>query len=49
VHQQVHVVGLAVELAQLGADFGAHVAHQILAAGEHGVGEHWPPVFGNEH
>ena len=39
-HEQVHVVGLAVELNQLGIEVGAHAAHGVLAEGEHGIGEH---------
>ncbi len=38
--EQAHVVGLAVELDQLGAQVGADLAHGVLAAGEHGAGEH---------
>ena len=45
----MRVVGFAVELDQLDVEFGAHVAHGALAEGEHGVGEHRPPVFGHEH
>jgi hypothetical protein len=45
----VHVVGLAVEFDQLDIEFGAPVAHGVLAVGEHGVGEHPAPVFGYEH
>ena len=46
--QQVPVVGVAVELAQFGVQVGAHAAHQVLAAGQHLVGEHRPAVFGDE-
>jgi hypothetical protein len=42
------VVGLAVELAQFGVQVGAHVAHHVLAEGQHLVGGHGPPVFGDE-
>jgi hypothetical protein len=48
-HEQVDVVGLPVELAQFGIQLGAYAAHQLLAEGEHGVGEHRVPVFGDEH
>ena len=48
-HKQVHVVGLAVELDQLGIEVGAHTARGVLGEGEHRVGEHRPPVFGFEH
>jgi hypothetical protein len=44
----VHVVGLAVELAQFGVEVGAHAARQVLAEGQHLVGEHRSPVFGDE-
>ena len=49
VHERVHVVGFAVELDQLDVEFGADGAHDVLAEGEHLVGEHRPPVFGHEH
>jgi hypothetical protein len=38
------VVGLAVEPSQLGADIGAHLAHEVLAISAHGVGER--PIAG---
>lgn len=44
VHQQVDVVGLAVELAQLQPEVGPHLVHDLLASGEHGVVEHTPAV-----
>jgi hypothetical protein len=44
----VHVVGLAVELARPGGEVGAHAAHRVLAEGQHLVGEHRWPVFGDE-
>jgi hypothetical protein len=43
------VVGFAVELDQLGFEFGAHAAQGVLGEGEHGVGEHRAPVSGHEH
>jgi putative transposase len=43
------VVGLAVELAQLGAEVAADGGHEVLAVGEHGVGEHRAPILGDEH
>jgi hypothetical protein len=45
-YQQVHVVGLAVELDQLGFEVGAHAGHGVFLEGEHGVGEHPAPVVG---
>ena len=45
----MHVVGVAVELDQLGIVFGAHGAHGVLAEGEHLVGKHGSPIFGHEH
>ena len=48
-HERMHVVGLAVELAQLSADCGADVPDEVLAGGEHLVGKHRPPVVGGEH
>jgi len=47
-HEHVHVVGLAVELKQLGIEVDAHAAHGVRAEGEHGVGEHPAPVLGYE-
>jgi hypothetical protein len=44
----VQVVGLAVELAQFGVEVGAHAARRVLAEGQHRVGEHRPPVCGDE-
>ncbi len=49
VHEEVYVVGLAVELDQLGVEFGADSAHGVFAQGEDRVGENRPPVFGHEH
>jgi hypothetical protein len=48
VHQQVDVVMLAVELAQLGTEVGAHVSHDLLAAFQDLVGEHSTPILGYE-
>ena len=44
--QQVRMVGLAVELDQLDIELGAHTAQGVFAEGEHGVGEHRPPILG---
>jgi hypothetical protein len=43
------VVGLPIEFAQLGTHARAHLAHEALATGEHGVGEDGSPVLGDEH
>ena len=48
VHEQVGVVGLAVELVQFGAEVAAEVGHDLFVAGEDGVGERPTPVFGGE-
>jgi putative transposase len=48
VHEQVDVAGVAVEFGQLGAEVRTHVPHDLLAPGEDGVGEHVPPVVGDE-
>jgi IS605 OrfB family transposase len=48
VHEQVDVVGFAVELAQLGAEVGAHLGHDLLAAGEDRVGACTASVRGGE-
>jgi hypothetical protein len=45
VHQEVHVVGLPVEFARLGTNPGAHLVHELLAVGEHGVGKDEPTVL----
>ena len=39
VHQQVQVIGLAVELARAGTHTSAHRVHEVFAAGEHRVGK----------
>jgi hypothetical protein len=44
----VHVVVLPVELAQLGAQASADLAHEVFAEGEHRVGEHGAAVLGDE-
>jgi 4-diphosphocytidyl-2C-methyl-D-erythritol kinase len=49
VHEEVDVVLFAVELLQLGLEVGADLAHDLLTAGQHGVGERLPPVFGDKH
>ena len=48
-HQQVHVVVLAVELHQGDAEVVAHLAHDSLAVAEHGTGERTATVLGDEH
>jgi hypothetical protein len=48
VHEQVHVVGLAVELDQIDIEFNAQGAQGGFAGGGHRVGEYRPPVFGHE-
>jgi hypothetical protein len=48
VHEQVDVVGFAVELAQLGAEAGADVTRDLFAASQDGVGERAAPIFGDE-
>jgi hypothetical protein len=48
-NQQVQVVGLAVELDQLGIEVGAHSARGGFGEGEHWIGEHPGPVPGYEH
>lgn len=45
----MYVVGLAVELHQLGAQRGAGFLQYGLAVGEHGVVEDPAPVLGHEH
>ena len=42
------VVVFAVELAQLDLEVRAHVSHDLLATGQHRVGEHSTPVFRDE-
>jgi len=49
VDQEVDVVGFAVELAQVGAEVGADLAHDLFASGEHRVVEHAAPVLGDKH
>jgi hypothetical protein len=44
VHKQVGVIGLAVELAQLGAQTDADICHEVLARGQHFAGEHGASV-----
>ena len=48
VHQKVDVVLIAVELFQLGFEVLADPAHDLLAAGEHRVGEGTAPVLGDK-
>ena len=45
VHEQVHMVGVAVELAQLRAETLAHLVHDLLVAGQYLVGECATPVL----
>lgn len=48
-NEQVHVVGFAVELDQLGVEVGADAAHGVLGEGEHRIGEHRASVLGHEY
>jgi len=48
VHQQVNVVRLAVELAELALEAGAHVPHDLLQPLKVASGEHWVPVLRDE-
>ena len=48
VHEQVDVIAFAVELPQLRAEAGAHVADDLFAALEDLVGERSAPVLGGE-
>jgi hypothetical protein len=48
VHQEVHVVVLAVELFQLGLEVRADLPHDLLAPHEHGVGHGLAPILSNE-
>jgi hypothetical protein len=48
VHEQVHVVGFAVELDSIDVEFNAQGADGVFAEGEYFVGEHRRPVFGHE-
>jgi hypothetical protein len=45
VHEQVHMVGVAVELAQVRAETLAHLSHDLLAAGQYLVGERATPIL----
>jgi hypothetical protein len=47
--EQVHVVGFAVELDQLGVEFCAHVPQRVLAKRHHLIGEKPASVLGYEH
>jgi hypothetical protein len=49
VHQKVDVIAFAVEVAQLGPEALAHVAHDLFAARQHGVVEDSAPILGDEH
>jgi hypothetical protein len=48
VHEQVHVIGLAVELAKFRAEVRADVTHDLLAAGQDLPGERAAPVLRRE-
>lgn len=48
-HEQVWVMGLTVELAQLGCAVAPYFVHELLAAGAQLVGDHRSPVCGDEH
>jgi hypothetical protein len=48
VHEQVDVVGFAVELAKFSAHLRAQVPHDLLARGEHLAVEDVPPVLRDE-
>ncbi|GAA5016557.1 hypothetical protein GCM10023335_42390 [Streptomyces siamensis] len=47
-HEEVDVIGFAVELPQLCTEVGAHVAHDLVAALKDLVGERSAPVLGGE-
>ncbi|GAB2818084.1 hypothetical protein GCM10027073_57090 [Streptomyces chlorus] len=47
--EQMHVIGLAVELAQLHIEAGAHLTHDLLAPPQHVVIKGAAPVLGDEH
>ena len=47
-HQQVHMVGFAVELDQFALEVGAHVAEDRFQSGQVRVSEHFVTVLGNE-
>ncbi|GAA4608983.1 hypothetical protein GCM10023195_35770 [Actinoallomurus liliacearum] len=42
------MVGLAVELGDLGAEVLTHLAHDLFAPREDLAGEHVPPILGDE-
>ena len=48
-HEQVDVIGLAVELAQFAAQTDADICHEVFAAGEHVAGEDGASVLGDKH
>jgi hypothetical protein len=48
VHEQVDVVGLAVELAQLGLEVAAGLPHHLFAEAEHVIVEDAAPVLRHE-
>ncbi|GGO71819.1 hypothetical protein GCM10012289_38390 [Nonomuraea cavernae] len=45
----MHMVVFPVELAEFDLEVRTDIAHDLLAPGEHHVGEHTPPVLGDEH
>ncbi|GAA1285467.1 hypothetical protein GCM10009646_86580 [Streptomyces aureus] len=45
----MHMVLLAVELLEFGLEVGADVAHDLLGARQHGVGECLAPILGDEY
>ncbi|GAB3485400.1 hypothetical protein GCM10027440_29030 [Nocardiopsis coralliicola] len=47
-HEQVDVVVLAVEFAQLRSHGLAHAAHGLLAVVQHRAGKHTAPILGDE-
>ena len=49
VHQQVHMLGLAIELGQSAAEVRAYVAHDLLHAAQVDRAEHLVPVLGDEY
>src|SRR6266568_6687838 len=48
VHEQVHVIGFAVELAEFRAEVRADLPHDLLAAGQDLPGERAAPVLRRE-
>ena len=48
VNEQVHVIGISVELDQLGPEAVTDLDHDVCTAGEDLVGEHPTPVLRHE-